>query len=224
MTDHLPIVRRSISIRGRDWLIDAVEDQDALLMAAETSAQFPFGLMLWESATALAEALCDRAGDLAGTQVLELGAGLGLAGVVAATLGAQVVQTDHDAMALAACRQTAHLNGVRDVRAAIGDWHDWRMTEVVDLIIGADVIYDAADHAVVLTILSRTLAPSGAALFTDPMRENQHAFIVAATAAGWTVVRSIVHVADLKSTSGAVLPIALLELRCSPVFDIPECL
>ena len=85
---------------------------------------------MWESAVALAHEIMERPALIVGKSVLELGAGLGLCGVVAAQLGGKVVQTDHDASALVACARTAELNGVTGITREPGDWHDWQLAGI----------------------------------------------------------------------------------------------
>ena len=212
--ENLPFVQRSIVIAGRNWLVETVDDQDALLGAAEGRAQFPFGLMLWESAIALAAELMARPALVTGKTVLELGSGLGLCGVVAAALGARVTQTDHDAGALAACERTAALNGICGITRTTGDWHDWRLPGTFDVILGADVGYDGGDHHVLLTVLFRALAPGGLVLLADPGREQLSAFVALAKALGWTLSQTIRRVDDLKpAVLGAQMAVTILELR-----------
>lgn len=221
MTDNLPFVRRQIVIGNRTWLIESVDDEEALLSHAENRPQFPFGLMLWESAIALAQHLTENPALAAGKSVLELGAGLGLTGVVATSLGAHVTQTDHDEAALAACARTAALNDVSNITRKTGDWHAWHNPGSFDLILGADIAYDGDDHAALLAIFAQTLAPSGRILLSDPGREKQPAFIASATASGWTVTQTPTTVADLKSPATA-RPIALLELQRQDTDQCPK--
>ena len=206
---ELPWVMREVEIGGRMWRVETVEDQGALLAASEGRAQFPFGLMLWESAVALAAEFAARPEWVRGRSVLELGCGVGLAGVVAAALSARVVQTDHDPAALEAARRTGELNGVRDVRVEAADWHAWNDAAAFDLIIAADVIYDAADHQALLDVMDRALAPGGRALLADPGREAQGEFIARAGREGWRVVRSECQVADLSPNAPAGAEIAV---------------
>ncbi len=213
MTDNLPLGRRQIPIGNRTWLVDTVDDEDALLAHADTSAKFPFGLMLWESAIALAQHLTERPALVSGKSVLELGAGLGLTGVVAASLGATVTQTDHDQQALAACARTAALNGITNISRQPGDWHDWHDPARYDLILGADIAYDGDDHAALLTVLDRALTPSGTILLADPGREKQPAFIARALTAGWRIDKTLSHVKELKpAVVDNALAISILEL------------
>lgn len=214
MIANLPLARRALSIGPRTWTVETVDDEDALLAHAETSAQFPFGLMLWESAVALAEHLTAAPALVAGKSVLELGAGLGLTGVVAAYLGATVTQTDHDASALNACARTAALNAVTGITRQPGDWHAWHDPTRYDLILGADITYDAADHAALLAVFDRALAPGGRILLADPGREKQSEFIAIAYAADWTVEKTLSRVKELKpAILDNKLTISILQLR-----------
>lgn len=212
MTDNLPLVRRSTLIGTGTWLIDSVDDEDALLAHAESAALFPFGLMLWESAIALAQHLTENPALVSGKSVLELGAGLGLTGAVAASLGAHVTQTDHDEAALAACAQTATLNGITTMTRHPGDWHAWTDPARYDLILGADIAYDAADHSALLAVFDRALTPAGRILLSDPCRENLSPFIALARAAGWSITQTHTTVADLKIPAKD-RPITLLNLQ-----------
>ena len=172
---------------GRVWRIDAVRDQSALLGVAEDLEQFPFGLLLWESSIALADRLGAEPGGLAGTNVLEIGAGAGLAGLAAASAGARVNQTDHSPEAIALCRRNAKLNDIVGVSLGQSDWRDWHDARRYDLIIGADVLYERETHALVADILARNLAPSGHAIFADPRRVDTPDFIASLRAEGWRV-------------------------------------
>ena len=202
-------------IAGRRWTIHAVRDQEALLAASETLETFPFGLMLWESAPVLAEALAERPQLVAGRRVLELGAGVGLAGLVARHLGAaQVRQTDTSEEALALCAMNAELNEIEGIDIARGDWTDWRDDALYDLIIGSDILYDRAAHAPVMAILARNLAPGGRVLLTDPGRMDTPAFIAALESEGWTVTRTVrMYPALAPVRNGDAVAITVIKVR-----------
>ncbi len=213
MVETFPFTRRAIEIGSRTYIVDVVDDQDALLAASGDRVIFPFGLMLWESAVGLGEELASRTPPIAGKTVLELGAGLGLSGVVAAALGAHVTQTDHDLSALAACIKTASLNNIPAIRCVPGDWHAWRDMSHYDLIIGADIAYDTDDHEALFVLFQRNLAPGGTILLADPGRENQALLLKRAEAHGWRVHRTQRPVADLKpARPGAAIAVTIMEL------------
>jgi methyltransferase-like protein 23 len=207
------LAERTIEIGGRSWLVRHIENQDALLEMADGRAQFPFGLMLWESGVALATWVADHAGEMPGQTVLELGAGVGLPGIVAASFAATVTQTDHDPQALNLAAHNAALNGVTGINVESGDWFAWTNLARYDLILGADIVYDGADHAAILALFERLLEPGGRIVLADPGRKQQAAFVSAAKQAGWCVTDQALRVEDLRSKQpDAELTITLLEL------------
>jgi methyltransferase-like protein 23 len=146
----------------------------------------PYGVVLWPAAIALAHDLAAR--SLAGKRVLELGAGTGLPGIVAASLGAKVVQTDRQEVALYVAKLNAERNGVAssiDLREA--DWTSWNDRETYDFIVGSDIIYADSMHAHLRRIFEGNLAPGGAVLLSDPFRKDSFAFLQSMEEDGWTV-------------------------------------
>lgn len=209
----MPLLVFDIAAAGRTWQIEAVRDQDALIAAADGLAAFPYGLMIWESSIALADALFD-AGDVAGRSAIELGAGAGLGGLAAGHLGASVVQTDYAAEALELSRRNAFRNGISGIDCRFGDWHDWRDTVRYDLIVGADILYDSDAHAPVQAILDRNLAPGGYALLTDPCRGPTSGFVAALEREGWSVGRRLVRVPALHPIAGqGLIDVAVMQIR-----------
>lgn len=195
---RLPLCRHELIAAGRRWSIDAVSDQSALLGLADAFSEFPFGLLVWESSLALADRLAAEAPALRGTEVLEIGAGVGLAGLAAAAAcGARVTQTDHSPEALALCRRNAGLNAVAGVACEQADWRDWRVDRRYPLVIGADVLYDREAHGLVAAILARNVARGGRALLADPERRHTPTFCAMLRAAGWQVTHAKAYVAAI---------------------------
>jgi methyltransferase-like protein 23 len=185
LPSSVPLTTVDVLIAARSWQITAVQNQDALLDAAEHLAHIPYGFLLWESAIGLAHWLVEQASDLRGKRVLELGAGVGLPGLVARTLGAQVWQTDHDPHALALAAHNAHQNGVSGVAQFEADWCAWDHTAQYDLLLGADILYERAMHPHLEPIFQRNLAPGGRLLLTDPCRPQAFEFATQLENRGW---------------------------------------
>ena len=92
------------------------------------------GRFAYPAADVLAQMLADSAGvagvSLEGTPVLELGCGIGLAGLAAAQCGAQVLFTDRNELVLERAAANAELNGLGErVRTARVDWSDFETAE-----------------------------------------------------------------------------------------------
>src|SRR3954447_5122554 len=100
---EFPLHEYRLRLDGREWTAlhtDAVlthANDESLLSVREN--RLPYGVALWPSAIALAHEVATRVDAFRGRRVLELGAGTGLPGIVAASLGGQVVQTDRQELA-----------------------------------------------------------------------------------------------------------------------------
>jgi predicted nicotinamide N-methyase len=182
----VPLRIFSFDIAGRRWDIRAARDHASLMAAADSFVAFPFGLLLWESAQALAEALAEGADAITGRTVLELGAGVGFPGIVARGMGAaRVRQTDHISEALELCRINARANGIDGVEVGLANWDAWTDAEAYEVIIGSDVIYERQAHAPLAAILERNLKPGGRAFLADPGRQDTPLFLADLGAKGW---------------------------------------
>jgi predicted nicotinamide N-methyase len=125
---------------------------------------------LWPSALPLAQEVTSRAEAFRGRTVLELGAGTGLPGVVAATLGARVVRTDRDALALALCSRNGARNGTVAVEHHLAGWTAWDDAGRYDQVLGSDVLYGEPLHPHVRRVYKSNLAPGGRVLLSDAFR------------------------------------------------------
>jgi predicted nicotinamide N-methyase len=157
----------------------------------------PYWAVLWRSGVALATELDGT--DLRGLRVVELGCGLAVPSLAAARAGAAALATDASPEALALAARNARANHLRIETAAI-DWAE--PGELVrrapfDLVLAADVLYERASVAPLLSLLPR-LAPE--AWLADPGRPAAAAFLEQAERR-WQVetrVRGVVRVHRLR--------------------------
>ncbi|MQA75853.1 MAG: methyltransferase type 12 [Solirubrobacterales bacterium] len=157
----------------------------------------PYWSVLWRSGVALAHELDGVA--LRGLRVVELGCGLAVPSLAAARAGADALATDSCADALALVARNARANEVR-IETAPVDWDE--PDELVgrapfDLVLAADVLYEGASVAPLLSLLPR-LAPE--AWLADPGRPAAGAFLEQARRR-WAIetrVRGVVGVHRLR--------------------------
>ena len=156
------------------------------------------GGALWTAGLALSRYLehVHACGTLRGKRVLELGCGTGLAGLVAAALGADVVLTDI-ASVLPLLRKNAAANAVAIARGGFGGSASvqeltWGSTPVAsdygacfDLVIAADVVYEPVHVPLLLGVLGDLLeggAPAALVGFDRRGRHGLKAFLATARA------------------------------------------
>lgn len=186
---ELPLEEILLDVGDRTWSIlhtDAVisrEDERAFLRGPTVAAR-PYGVVLWPSSLALAHELASR--DLEGKRILELGAGTGLPGIVAAARGARVVQTDRQKLALHVCAENAKRNNVA-IEHRIADWTAWTDRDTYDFVIGADVLYADPLHPFLRRIFTTNLAPDGTVLVSDPFRTESMKLFESLQGEGWTI-------------------------------------
>jgi len=182
----------------------------------------PYWAELWDSATGIGMWLAsggwqqptakDEYGDRlppAATRpppaVLDLGCGMGLAGTVAALLGADVLFADIERD----CLLFSALNGLRysdRVRARKVNWQTDNLSERFDLIIGSDVLYEKTQWTYLDTFFRKHLAPAGKVLLGEPGRMSGDLFLPWIAERGWRLHRYE------QSVPTRTTPIRLFEL------------
>lgn len=186
----MPLEDVRLEVGDRTWSIlhtDAVishEQEHAFLLDQNTTKR-PYGVALWPAALALAHDLAAR--ELTGARVLELGAGTGLPGIVAASRGARVVQTDRQKVALHVCERNAARNGITAIEHRIADWTLWDDAAHYDYVIGSDILYTDFFHPFLRNIFETNLAPGGTVLLSDPFRAKSLLLFEMLEADGWRV-------------------------------------
>lgn len=135
---QLELAGREYSILRTGLLLTVEEENKAVTGLLEV---LPYGTALWPASIALAHELASRGDALADLNILELGAGVGLPGIVAASHGAHVTQTDQYEMVASLGQLNAQRNQVEPlINYRPVDWRDWHDPAQYDLIIGADIL------------------------------------------------------------------------------------
>jgi predicted nicotinamide N-methyase len=202
--------------RAADELIDESE--------YAVDERLPYWAELWPSARGLARYLLDysakvrecegaKGDDWTGVRALELGCGVALPSLALRSRGADVVATDWYDDALRFARANAARNGLGPLRTAPLDWRHPPADGAYDLVIAADVLYEARNAPILAALLPAVTAPGGTVLIADPGRVYAAAFLDAMRAAGWTAKEAATRMEP--SAAGAESRVRIYRLRNS---------
>ncbi len=196
LTARYDLRLEELDIAGHRFSMTVVRDSYALVdaIAPEVFAaneRLPYWADLWTSSLELAR-WCLIDPSVAGVSVLEIGCGVGLAGIAAAQAGARVLMTDVDPEALMFARYNAFKNLPEPVmRSSLSvgvlDWDAPGAVEPVDLLLGGDVIYERSIFNRLLDLFDIALRPQGVAVLTDPDRAIGRAFLERASERGYEI-------------------------------------
>jgi len=120
----------------------------------------PFWAKIWESSVLLAHVL-SRIPVKSDVSMLELGCGMGVAGLFAAAFGHDTILTDINEEALAFARANATLNGLKKTRIIRLDWGSDRLAQSFDVIFGSDILYTDGSYSLLIEFLKTHLKPAG---------------------------------------------------------------
>jgi predicted nicotinamide N-methyase len=179
-------------------------DAERLLAAGEVEEP-PYWMHLWPGARALAGRLAEES-SLAGARVLEIGCGLGLPALVAAARGAAVVASDRRAEPLAMLARSAALNGL-SIDLLQMDWGDMALACDFDLLLGADVAYDAGAEEALAAACAAHVGCGGRLLLADSVNTYRTGLAARLGGAGLPVRESRRE----QREDGAVVWVRLLE-------------
>lgn len=148
-----------------DLLIDMIRVEDF-----RKDERVPYWAELWHSAVALSRFLERNPKIVEGKDVLEIGCGLGLTGIVAARLGAKTTFSDFESLALVAAELNFLLNDA-DAEAEFLqlDFRD-PPQRCWDVILAADVIYEKRFIEPLSAFLRQALDEESIALIAEPNR------------------------------------------------------
>ncbi|HMO39589.1 MAG TPA: 50S ribosomal protein L11 methyltransferase [Saprospiraceae bacterium] len=158
------------------WQVTNVDELlEALLAKGDTHTdvqdeRIPYWAELWPAAVGLSRYLVLSGAIQAGMQVLEIGCGLGLPGIVAGRLGAQVTLTDYLPEALDFACRNWKLNNVEPARYQLMDWRNPLPELAADLVLAADIAYEQRFFEHLPAAFRALCRPGGRVLVSDPGR------------------------------------------------------
>ena len=177
--------------------------------------QFPLWTKIWEASLVLAHHLAATP-PIDDRRWLELGAGLGVVGVVAAGFKHDVTITEYDEHALDFIRANAHLNQCQPTDILRLDWAQPGLNRRFDRIIGSELVYNEKDFVALRSLFKALLKPNGEILLAGEVRQTNRAFL--------DLMQTDFHIEIRRNTLRSderSIPILLLRMRPKAVVPDP---
>jgi SAM-dependent methyltransferase len=179
-----PVLVRRVTVRGRAFELvgpanyEALVDDPRVIQRFEQDEFLPYWAEFWPACALLADlvAAWPVAERSLAPCVLEIGCGLGLASLVAASRGYRAIASDYDADALAFVSESARRSAVGGLETR---WIDWRKTYPelrADRIIAAEVLYEPRNLEPVARFVHAHLTPGGQGFLVDGNRQTADVF------------------------------------------------
>jgi predicted nicotinamide N-methyase len=103
-------------------------------------------------------------------KIIEIGAGVGLVSIVAASCGHDITLTESDPDALQFARANALVNGCPQLTILDLDWNRPQLKDTVDYIVASEVTYTKEDLQPLIGLFKRCLRSDGEVLIAGEMR------------------------------------------------------
>jgi predicted nicotinamide N-methyase len=169
-TEIFPVQIGNISLRfHKPKSIDRFINPDDLMK------EFPLWAKIWDASAVLTQYMAELEVD-ATRRILELGSGLGVAGITAASLGHHITLTEYNADALEFLKANAQLNQCQHIPIHHLDWFQPQLKGSFDLIVGSEIVYQKEAVAALGDLFRKYLAPNGQAVLVERVRSTGAVF------------------------------------------------
>jgi predicted nicotinamide N-methyase len=156
-------------INGRKFQVMLPVDINRFINPQDIFHEFPLWAKIWPASWVLAVYLAGM--PVASTRkILEIGAGIGLVSIVAASFGHRITTTDSNPDALQFARANAIINGCPQLPIRALDWNNPQVRETVDCIVASEVTYKKDDIQPLLRVFKSCLQPAGEVILTGEIK------------------------------------------------------
>lgn len=168
--------RVAVEVEGHTWLLDRAGDLEALWDAMDADdlnqdERLPYWVEVWPASVLLGRWLMRNRENITGKRCLDLGCGLGLTGMIAANLGAEVVAFDYEWPAVRFALHNGQVNKVVQPLWTVMDWRQPALKDhSFDYIWGGDVLYEKRFFEPLKRLFRSALAREGAIWIGEPVR------------------------------------------------------
>ena len=165
-----------VSVKGKRFQFYVPSDIEPLLDPSDPMNNFPLWAKIWEPSLVLAHHMATLPADPPRI-CLEIGAGLGVVGIVAASFGHRVTITEYDGNALRFIKANTILNKLPEVKIEKLDWHKLDLDGRYDIIFGSEVVYRKEDYNALMALFRAYLNPNGLIFLAEGIRRTTMEFL-----------------------------------------------
>ena len=156
-------------INRRKFRLMLPRDINRFINRQDVFHEFPLWAKIWPASWVLADYLAGMP-VVSTKKFLEIGAGIGLVSIVAASFGHNIRATDSNPDALQFARANAVINGCPQLTIQSLDWNHPQLKGTVDYIVASEVTYKKADLQPLLSLFKSHLDPDGEVILSGEMR------------------------------------------------------
>jgi 2-polyprenyl-3-methyl-5-hydroxy-6-metoxy-1,4-benzoquinol methylase len=164
-----------VTIGGRRFRLFTPKYIEPFLDPDDVTHEFPLWCKIWEASLVLADHLAAMVPQ-PGERFLEIGGGLGLVSIAAASFGHAITMSEHTPHALEFAGANALENGCPDLEIMDLDWNHPSPVGPFDRIVGSEVVYHERDFEPLERLFNALLKPGGEVLIASGVRNTSMAF------------------------------------------------
>ncbi|MBL0716208.1 MAG: methyltransferase [Desulfosarcina sp.] len=165
-----------LAVGGRPFRFHVPRTVEQFIDPENPLRDFPLWSKIWEASLLMATRVASRP-VRKDERLIELGAGLGVTGEVAAAFGHDVTITEYDPHALAFIKANLLENRCTNARVRRLDWHHPDLKDRFDGILGSELIYKDSNFKTMRKLFRALLKPGGEILLAGEIRQTNKAFL-----------------------------------------------
>jgi predicted nicotinamide N-methyase len=143
-----------------------------------TNQPFPYWAKVWEASVALSEFICEHEAVFKNKSVVELGACLGLASLVASKFAKHIVCSDYAEEALQYINLSIQQNQFTNISTQLIDWNFFGDAEIEeDIILMSDVNYHPENFNSLFNCFQKIIHQNKTIILATPQRITAKPFI-----------------------------------------------
>jgi len=164
-----------VVVKDRNFQILLPKSLTGFINTHDVFHEFPLWAKIWRASWVLADYLAAMP-VAAKRKFLELGAGVGLVSIVAASFGHRITMSEYNYDALQFARANALINDCPKLPVVELDWNRPQLPGRFDYIVASEVTYKKEDCRPLVNLLKACLKPKGEVILAGEMRKSSMDF------------------------------------------------